>query len=43
MVQTVIEAQRESLVRLRNEGAISDEVRRRVEHELDLEESRLEI
>ncbi len=43
MVQTVIDAQRESLVRLRNEGAISDEVRRRVEHELDLEESRLEI
>jgi CPA1 family monovalent cation:H+ antiporter len=43
MVRTVIDAQRESLVRLRNEGAISDEVRRRVEHELDLEESRLEI
>ncbi|MGI8594897.1 MAG: cation:proton antiporter, partial [Solirubrobacteraceae bacterium] len=43
MVQTVIEAQRDSLVRLRNEGAISDHVRRRVERELDLEESRLEL
>ncbi len=42
MVQTVIEAQREALVRLRNEGAISEDVRRRVERELDLEESRLE-
>ncbi len=43
MVQSVIDAQRDALVRLRNEGAISDEVRRRVERELDLEESRLEI
>ncbi len=42
MAQTVIEAQRDALVRLRNEGAISDHVRRRVERELDLEESRLE-
>jgi hypothetical protein len=31
------------LVRLRNEGEISSEVMRRVEHELDLEESRLEV
>ena len=43
MVQMVIEAQRDALVRLRNEGAISDHVRRRVERELDLEESRLEL
>jgi monovalent cation/hydrogen antiporter len=36
-------AQRAKLVRLRNEGEISSEVMRRVEHELDLEESRLEV
>ena len=34
-------AQREELIALRNRGEISDEVRRRVERELDLEESRL--
>jgi monovalent cation/hydrogen antiporter len=43
MVHSVIGAQRDELVRLRNVGEISDEVRRRVERELDLEESRLEI
>jgi hypothetical protein len=37
----LFDAQREELVRLRNAGEISDEVRRRVERELDLEESRL--
>jgi CPA1 family monovalent cation:H+ antiporter len=35
--------QRRALVRLRNDGAISSDVMRRVERELDLEESRLEI
>jgi monovalent cation/hydrogen antiporter len=35
------DAQREALIGLRNRGHISDEVRRRVERELDLEESRL--
>jgi CPA1 family monovalent cation:H+ antiporter len=34
-------AQREALLQLRNEGRISEEVRRRVEHELDLDESRI--
>jgi monovalent cation/hydrogen antiporter len=34
-------AQREELVGMRNRGEISDEVRRRLERELDLEESRL--
>lgn len=34
---TVIDAERRMLVRLRNEGAISDEVLRRLEQELDLE------
>lgn len=43
MVHEVIGAQREELVRLRNTGEISDEVRRRIERELDLEESRLEL
>jgi monovalent cation/hydrogen antiporter len=36
-------AQRLALVRLRNEGVISSEIMRRVERDLDLEESRLEI
>jgi CPA1 family monovalent cation:H+ antiporter len=43
MVHEVIGAQREELVRMRNAGEISDEVRRRIERELDLEESRLEV
>ena len=37
----VFDAQREELLAMRNRGDISDEVRRRVERELDLEESRL--
>jgi len=36
-------AEREALLRLRREGRISDRVRRRVERDLDLEETRLEI
>jgi CPA1 family monovalent cation:H+ antiporter len=36
-------AEREALLRLRSEGHISDEVRRRVERDLDLEDARLEI
>jgi monovalent cation/hydrogen antiporter len=36
-------AERAELLRLRSEGRISDEVRRRVERDLDLEEARLEI
>ena len=38
----IYDAQRTQLVQLRNEGAISDEVRRKIERDLDLEESRLE-
>jgi len=38
----VIGAQRASLRRLRDSGEITDEVRRTVEHELDLEQARLE-
>jgi monovalent cation/hydrogen antiporter len=43
MVLAVLAAQREALVRLRNEGVISNEVMNRVVREFDLEESRLEI
>jgi CPA1 family monovalent cation:H+ antiporter len=43
LTQEVIEAQRAAIVRMRNEGLISAEVMRRVERDLDLEESRLEI
>jgi monovalent cation/hydrogen antiporter len=41
LMYDLIEAQREALIGLRNSGEISDEVRRRVERDLDLEESRL--
>ena len=37
----LFDAQREALIGLRNGGEISDQVRRKVERELDLEESRL--
>jgi monovalent cation/hydrogen antiporter len=43
MVQTVLAAQRDALVQLRNEGQISNEVMTRLFREFDLEESRLEI
>jgi len=41
-MREVIGAQREKLRDLRDRGAITDEVRRKVEYELDLEEERLE-
>ena len=41
IVAAVLEAQREMLDVLRRDGAISGDVMRRVEHELDLEEGRL--
>ena len=43
LMHDVIEAQRGALVQMRNEGSISFDVMRRVERDLDLEESRLEI
>ena len=43
MVRSVLQAQREELVRLRNSGAISNEIMHRLERELDLEDERLEI
>ena len=39
----VLAAQRATLLQLRNDGDISDEVMRRVQRDLDLEESRLEL
>ncbi|HKP20855.1 MAG TPA: Na+/H+ antiporter [Thermoleophilaceae bacterium] len=42
LMYDVYDAQREELVVMRNRGEISDEVRRRIERDLDLEESRLE-
>ena len=41
LMYELFDAQRDELIGLRNSGEISDEVRRRVERDLDLEESRL--
>ena len=41
LLRELLSAERDELLSLRNEGYISDEVRRRVERDLDLEESRL--
>jgi monovalent cation/hydrogen antiporter len=43
MVQLVLGAQRQALLRMRSDGQLSNEVMNRILHELDLEESRLEI
>ena len=43
MVQIVLSAQREALLRLRADGDLSNEAMNRILRELDLEESRLEI
>jgi CPA1 family monovalent cation:H+ antiporter len=43
ILREVLEAQRAEIVRLRNEGTISNEVMHRLERELDLEDQRLEI
>ena len=43
MLQLVLEAQREALLRMRSDGELSNEVMNRIMRELDLEESRLEI
>jgi CPA1 family monovalent cation:H+ antiporter len=42
-VQSVLGAQRDALIELRNEGRISNQAMNRIIRELDLEESRLEI
>ena len=41
--QALIEAEREALLRLHDTGAVSDEVLRRVERDLDLQELRMEV
>jgi CPA1 family monovalent cation:H+ antiporter len=43
LVREVLEAQRQAVLRLRDDGTISDEVMHRVERDLDLEDERLEI
>ena len=43
VVRELLEAQRREIVRLRNEGTISNDVMHRLERELDLEDERLEI
>ena len=43
MLQLVLAAQREALLRMRSDGELSNEVMNRIMRELDLEESRLEI
>lgn len=41
LMRELLAAERDELLALRNEGEISDEVRRRIERDLDFEESRL--
>ena len=43
MLQLVLQAQREALLRMRSDGDVSNEAMNRILRELDLEESRLEI
>jgi Na+/H+ antiporter len=43
LVRELLQAQRHAILRLRNQGAISNEVMHRIERDLDLEDSRLEI
>jgi len=43
LMRELLRAQRETLIRLRNEGEISDEAMHRIERDLDLEETRLEV
>ena len=39
----VLEAERGEIIRMRNTGVITDEIMRRIERDLDLEDARLEI
>jgi monovalent cation/hydrogen antiporter len=43
LVHELLEAQRQAIIRLRNQGQISSDVMHRIERELDLEDTRLEI
>ena len=41
LLREVMQVERETAIRLRNEGRISDEVLRLIEHDLDLREARM--
>ncbi|TMM05291.1 MAG: Na+/H+ antiporter [Actinobacteria bacterium] len=43
LLHEIFSAQRDAIVSMRNEGRINDEVMHRIERDLDLEESRLEV
>jgi monovalent cation/hydrogen antiporter len=43
LIRELLRAQRTTLIELRNEGKIGDEAMHRIERDLDLEESRLEM
>ena len=43
LVRELLDAQRATVIELRDRGEINDDVLRRIERELDLEDSRLEI
>ena len=43
LVRELLQVQRQAIVRLRNQGEISNDVMHRIERELDLEDTRLEI
>jgi monovalent cation/hydrogen antiporter len=43
LVHEVLEAQRAEIVRLRNQGRINDDIMHRIERDLDLEDTRLEV
>jgi len=43
LTREMLWAERQAAIKLRNEGRINDEVLRKVEHELDLNEKRLSL
>jgi Na+/H+ antiporter len=43
LVRELLEAQRAEIIRLRNQGRINDEIMHRIERDLDLEDTRLEV
>jgi hypothetical protein len=43
LIRELLRSQRHTLLRLRDQGKIGDEAMHRIEHDLDLEESRLEV
>jgi Na+/H+ antiporter len=43
LVRELLEAQRAEIIRLRNQGKINDEIMHRIERDLDLEDTRLEV